>query len=391
MKTFFTVVLLAVFFAGSSYAQRGYMDPNIPVLRRAGWTSDERGDRPYQQRRASVPQDSTAEETRVVELPAAPAPPAFGSFAEALTFLRASRQPVSVSRVRPHDPYREDGYGRQFGYGGYSRIGFPGRYGYGGYGGVLFGGYDFPVHSDVDPSATLGRVLQTQLTQSFKSWGLNVVAPATGSGASDLDLLDVEARTGKNSGIWGNHTWESARYVITASYAVKDEDVQTRGFDGTGPAIAAQQIGWRLGNQTTRDVVTIGAEVLSQVQVLRQRRKVMMALYVSILDAKTRQILYAAEGTGALDAREISVTSVAGVYRVGMRHPNAELLARQMVNATIPAAPAPTQQEQELAGLRAQLGQAEADARHWEERAQIQTRIREAQKRVSEAKQKAQP
>lgn len=204
----------------------------------------------------------------------------------------------------------------------------------GGYGGV-FGGrqrttdINPSVFSDQDPNATLASVLQQELEQRLRQNGNNLVLPATGAEADQLNQLAAEARVGRPEG--NAATLLPARYVLHSSYSIYDESVMKRGFDGSALAFPLAIGGWLAPNRTARDILLIGAIGLSQIESTKQTRKVVGILRVQIVDAFTRQVVYSTQGAGAAVNLEMRVLNIGGVQRIAISQTNAEALAWAMV------------------------------------------------------------
>lgn len=296
----------------------GRPGPNCPYLLRGGAPGRQQGQSGFQ--------------------PPALPPPAINSFDELIAFI--GDQPIAVAEVTPHDPYRKQ-YARH-GISSYSGVRAGGYIGGGGYG--SYGAHETfrsipvlvdKVYSDVDPPTTLEAVLQTELQAQSKGRGTkNLIVPATGRGAVQLGQIAAEAQIGKNAGVWGNHTWETARYVLSGSYAIADEVLDVSGFDGYPAGVLVHREGlFEFGHKG--QILRLIGDALMLTQIMSQKRTVTAVFFLDAVDAATRQIIYSAQGIGELTTKELKVVSVGGFSKITIGFPPAQRLAERMVRATL--------------------------------------------------------
>ncbi len=289
------------------------------------------------------------EEPRVPQEISARKPhPRFNSWNEALSYLNG--KPIAVGEITPTEG--SAGSSGQYAAAGYNNVGLQraahdmqslgGAYGYGysggggltgyGYSGSPFlaGGYDFPVYSDMNPKASLGSIIRTRLEDEFRYKGVNMITPADGVAG-----ISAEAEVGKNAGVWGNNTWETAEYVLEGTYFPVDEQVTTSGFDGARIGWALLGIGYDIENSDWRQGLTTAGHITSLYRNIKKRRNVKIRLSLQLKETASRQILFAAEGDGEVSSKEFYLREIAGYNSVGLRYPTAAVLADSMVEATL--------------------------------------------------------
>lgn len=384
MKKFFTVIFLTLFAmvatASGQVASREArhaarmraeaQDNERPVLRRANGGLPPRAERNERQDSQQVQR----------ELPPAEAPPRFHSLTDVRVFIGSRR--VAVAPVEPVDESEvQTRYGLTAGWWGTYN---PCVYGAGfGYGPILFGGYDFPVFASPYPKASMGYLLRVKVTAALNRLGVKALVPA-----DRLQDHDREANTGKNAGLYGDHTQETARFIVKGTYEIVGEDADCSGFDGTSLGVIAYQVGWRLGNETMRDAAYAAGYILPHFRILRQYRNVTARLTLQFEDLATRDILHIAGGTGKAKTKEFSISEFAGFRKVGIGHSSASKLTDEMVAAVFAERPQ-TEADRDLLAAQQELASLETEAEVLEQRRKLEGKLQKARERLKKAQQKA--
>ena len=215
-----------------------------------------------------------------------------------------------------------------------SRYTLGGRSGFGGYGycGLGMSGRNHTteinpsVYSDHNAPATLSSLIQEQLYLRLRQEGKNVLVPSTGPMADQLELVLQEADYGQPKGYVPPHI--AARYAVLSSYSIFDEKVDKNGFNGAALGCILASSGWRVGNNTARDIVVIAGGVVSTIDKTRERRTVTMVVRVHIVDLNTRRAVYSTEASTFVKNVELSVSNIAGKESLSLSQTNAEYLAK---------------------------------------------------------------
>lgn len=163
----------------------------------------------------------------------------------------------------------------------------------------------------------------------------NILPPGTGAASAQLTVASAEANIGRDAGKYGNKTWETSQFVLNVYLAVADEAVQGGGITGYHAAGAIQQTVWWIPNYNVQRGVGIFSGLLSGVNTRKQKRTVQVALFLSIMDIRTRQILWMndGQGIGEVKADELNYKNILGIESIKKRYPDSYKLAYNAVEA----------------------------------------------------------